>query len=509
MAFSVAPGSVGHPGSPPFPPQPNVTFETAIGDGSTAGDIYLSLDPATLPLGGFPAFAAPPCGPIRSNTQLADENGVGPLAFGAPNVGLGLVPLADNLDTLDLSDNSVVDFVPAAGDGLPDVPVFFSLNAATAAALGPVPPNFSPPSAATVYAYFPPGGFPFVFDYIPFFAHGLGPGDDIDALALTYSGAPVMAAGAGFGDPMMFSLTPVSPTLPVLASVCFGPGTATAGDVFLGIGAAPFPIIDAEMLGVSALRTGGPVNDNVDAIDICLETGIDLDFDFQDNGCDFDDDGDLIGDMIDNCPLVMNPTQADLDGDLIGDACDPDIDGDGVGNVVDNCPVAANPLQENNDAAVAYLWIIDGNGAEGATLGGDACDANDDNDGCTDVREAGLVPTAGGMRDRLVPWDFADVPAPALLPATPGSTRNRLITLADVLADLQYVGTAAAIPLTPNVNGAMYGSDLNGNTIPDGREYDRTPSTTPGQPWRSGPPNGTVTLSDVLTVLAQVGTNCT
>lgn len=59
-----------------------------------------------------------------------------------------------------------------------------------------------------------------------------------------------------------------------------------------------------------------------------------------------------------------------------------------------------------------------------------------------------------------------------------------------------------------NANGAMYGSDLNGNGIPDGQEYDRTASTTLGQLWRSGPSNGVVSLGDVLTVLAQVGTNC-
>ena len=91
--------------------------------------------------------------------------------------------------------------------------------------------------------------------------------------------------------------------------------------------------------------------------------------------------------------------------------------------------------------------------------------------------------------------------------AVPG-TRDKIIKLSDVLADLQYVGTSAANPNAPNANGAMYGSDLNANGVPDGREYDRTPSTVSGENWHSGAPNGVVTLSDVLVVLAQVGTNC-
>jgi len=41
-----------------------------------------------------------------------------------------------------------------------------------------------------------------------------------------------------------------------------------------------------------------------------------------------------------------------------------------------------------------------------------------------------------------------------------------------------------------------------------GMRYDRTASTTPGQPWRSGPPNGAVSIQDAIVALNQVGTNC-
>ncbi len=40
------------------------------------------------------------------------------------------------------------------------------------------------------------------------------------------------------------------------------------------------------------------------------------------NSCMGDEDGDSVGDLVDNCPQVSNPTQVDRDGDGQGDACD-------------------------------------------------------------------------------------------------------------------------------------------------------------------------------------------
>jgi hypothetical protein len=516
LSFSVDGFSVGHPGSPPLPPFPNVFFEGPLagpGDMNVHGDIYNSFNPPGGPLGPYaPAPPAAPCG-IHTNIQIADEDGLPPFAFGAPNAGLGLVPgppfgpaPGDNLDILDLSDSTVVDFIPPGGDGVLDAPIFFSVDPPTAAAIGPVPPFFSPPSGATVYVV--PAGGGAIFDWAPWFALGLAPGDDIDSLTVNYvSGAPVGAGWGGPPDTILFSLTPPSPFLGAAATpnVCFPPAVANTGaDIFVQFvpGGAPGAVLDAEQLGLSTVRSGGPADDNVDAMDICIPSGMDAIVpDMIDDACDFDDDNDLVGDSIDNCPVVPNPTQMDTDGDGMGDACDVDDDGDGVPDGGDNCPTVFNPAQADNDVGPfvygGYPWVPDGVPPEGSNMGGDACDINDDNDlMCTDGEEPALVPA----RDPLNPWDFADVPAPAL--PMGGAARNGAVALTDVGADLTWVGTVDNAG--PNVNGRDYDSDSNGNGIEDGIEYDRTPAGV----GLSGPPNGAVSLSDVGVVLAQVGDSC-
>lgn len=181
-----------------------------------------------------------------------------------------------------------------------------------------------------------------------------------------------------------------------------------------------------------------------------------------------------------------------------------DTDGDGVADSVDDCPIVPDPLQENNDRAGGpfggtQAWIADGVLPEGATTGGDACDANDDNNGCIDTREPMLTPP----RDPKNPWDFADMWVPALPPSgTPAGGRSGGITLSDVSADLAWVGTVNNGG--PNGSGRDYDSDVNANGVEDGAEYDRAPNGV----GLSGPPSGAVTLSDVSVVLAQVGDVC-
>jgi hypothetical protein len=71
---------------------------------------------------------------------------------------------------------------------------------------------------------------------------------------------------------------------------------------------------------------------------------------------------------------------------------------------------------------------------------------------------------------------------------------------------LFYVGTISGG--LPNGNGVDYDTDLNGNGILDGIEYDRTPSSNPAMKWRSQMPNGSISLQDVAVALSSVGDKC-
>lgn len=51
-----------------------------------------------------------------------------------------------------------------------------------------------------------------------------------------------------------------------------------------------------------------------------------------------DADLDLVPDTVDNCPAVANPDQSNYDNDLEGDACDADDDNDGVLDIHDERP---------------------------------------------------------------------------------------------------------------------------------------------------------------------------
>jgi len=79
--------------------------------------------------------------------------------------------------------------------------------------------------------------------------------------------------------------------------------------------------------------------------------------------CDADDDGAC--DDVDNCPEAYNPDQSDSDSDGLGDACDPDDDNDGCVDWEDPYP---------------FTFSIDTD-TDGE---GNDCDDDDDGDGCLD-----------------------------------------------------------------------------------------------------------------------------
>jgi len=134
-----------------------------------------------------------------------------------------------------------------------------------------------------------------------------------------------------------------------------------------------------------------------------------------------------------------------------------------------------------------------------------------DGDGCTDGEELGPDPILGGQRDPLNHWDFYDVPVPAIhtVCRSPGvcdpvPTKDGAIGITtDAVALLLYAGALN------KGNDPRYNVDLDGNTIEDGLEYDRTTSAYLDQPWRSGPPDGGIGITmDVVAILKQVGHSC-
>ena len=131
--------------------------------------------------------------------------------------------------------------------------------------------------------------------------------------------------------------------------------------------------------------------------------------------------------------------------------------------------------------------------------------ADSDGDGCTDARELGADWHTGGERDPHDPWDFFDVPVPVLKPGSSTGTRDHVVGIGDVIAVMYYIG--ASTGSGTNGNGVSYSTDLDGDGVADGVEYDRTlPDATFG--WQSGPPNGVVSIADALVALNQVGSDC-
>jgi len=102
---------------------------------------------------------------------------------------------------------------------------------------------------------------------------------------------------------------------------------------------------------------------------------------------DTDDDADGVADASpDNCPLVRNgaseDSQLDTDGDGIGDACDADDDNDGIPDGFDGCPTDSTQSVDVDKDGIC-----------------DNSDTDDDNDGLSDAYETGTSNTSSQIAD--------------------------------------------------------------------------------------------------------------
>ena len=89
-----------------------------------------------------------------------------------------------------------------------------------------------------------------------------------------------------------------------------------------------------------------------------------------------DEDGDGVGDEVDNCPNISNPLQANFDNDTFGDVCDSDDDNDTIQDGDDLC------MQGSLNWISSAMNDHDGDGCLDETE-----DPDDDNDGVIDVSD--------------------------------------------------------------------------------------------------------------------------
>ena len=89
-----------------------------------------------------------------------------------------------------------------------------------------------------------------------------------------------------------------------------------------------------------------------------------------------DEDGDGVGDEVDNCPSIANPLQANFDNDTFGDVCDSDDDNDTIQDADDLC------MQGSLNWISSAMNDHDGDGCLDETE-----DSDDDNDGVIDVSD--------------------------------------------------------------------------------------------------------------------------
>jgi hypothetical protein len=249
------------PGTPP-----RLNFSVAAGAQGAAGSaVEVQRNCPPLLPGISPEPEPDVFGSFLNGTNLHLLDGNGPVGACSAAFPLGLVESAtvrDDLDALAGQEASVVD---QDADGVPERPVYFSLDTAS--------PSLTALSASAADVLQTTGGSaPTV--YATAATLGLQPADDLDALCLRESGDGTY----GLEDILYFSLASGSPTL---ADISAGPGD------LLAPGQPPTVVQDGASLGLVA-------NDDVNALQCqaLKDADADTDGDTIPNRLDLDDDND-------------------------------------------------------------------------------------------------------------------------------------------------------------------------------------------------------------------------
>ena len=134
-------------------------------------------------------------------------------------------------------------------------------------------------------------------------------------------------------------------------------------------------------------------------------------------------------------------------------------------------------------------------------------DADDDNDGCTDVRELGSSAGQGGLRSPHNFWDFFDVPTGS------GLARDHALTAADIAAVVSRFGSNDAAAGAFNRNSDPL-SQPNPAVTPAGARanyhpaYDRGGPIAGQNPWNLLPSDGSISAGDIAASVVQFGASC-
>ena len=124
-----------------------------------------------------------------------------------------------------------------------------------------------------------------------------------------------------------------------------------------------------------------------------------------------DTDADGVSDLVDTCPLIVDPTNTDADNDGFGRVCDIDDDSDGIFDYQDNCLGVANPDQTDSDNNQEGDDCVDDYDGDGILLADDNCPFHPNPDQtmvpCSPALTVHLYDRRIGALDRLGNTTFA------------------------------------------------------------------------------------------------------
>ena len=123
-----------------------------------------------------------------------------------------------------------------------------------------------------------------------------------------------------------------------------------------------------------------------------------------------------------------------------------------------------------------------------AVLGSDVEAVDSDNDGCTDGDEFGPLAREGGRRDPTSFWDFFDTPP-----------RDGAVTMSDVFRVISRFGTSGS----PAIDASSTPPATGYHTA-----FDRRAPGAYEDAWDAGPPDGTITMADILLIVGQFAHAC-